>query len=41
MCENEYEERRNKDRIRKRANRNIDELLNSVLEMNEIVISEV
>ncbi|NIA03648.1 MAG: hypothetical protein GWP12_03870 [Nitrospirae bacterium] len=38
-CVNEYEERRNKDRIRKRANRNIDDLLKSVLEKNKIVIS--
>jgi hypothetical protein len=38
-CVNEYEERRNKDRIRKRANRNIDELLKSVLEKSKNVVS--
>gem|GEM_PF-1178878 len=38
-CVNEYEKRRNKDRIRKRANRNIDELLMSVLEKNKILVS--
>lgn len=41
MCEKEYVERRSKDRIRKKANRNIGALLKSVMGMNEILISEV
>lgn len=38
-CANGYEKRRNKDRIRKRANRNISELLKSILEKNKIAVS--
>jgi len=40
-CMSEYGKRRNNDRIRKRANRNIDEFLNSILAMNKIGVSEV